>query len=720
MLKVSLAATAACLSFQLSSPVFASTDFSDLLDMPLETLSETKVVSATRSSLSLADIPAAVHVISSKEIQRSGARSVADALVLAPGLHVAKFSNYDWGIAARTTNESLSNTMLVMVDGRSVFNGMFSGVDWDLIPVSLDNIDRIEVVMGPVGTIWGGNAVNAVVNIITLDAEDATRRHVSASVGNYNYREYQLHHGGQVSDNLYLSGYAEFVEHMPWTSDEEKVQPMQNYRVYTERFGMRGDYQNMGRTVSLQLGGIRSREDYLWGYYQPHFLNPGHDGPDFASFDTEMLAEEYFAGVKVLQELADDRQWEQQFWLTYSSSDSADRNAYFTRLDSETRYSDANVLGGHLTVGLNYRVIDEYFRPYEQEEIYTSPYVRVADESGFVNQSLAVYMNYSYPLTDTTELMVGNRWQYFNLVDDTFSQPQIRVMQDLGDNQRLWAGWGRAVITPARQGRTTNFHQNAYGSDVSFCEAGNVNNCLPWTFDYLQIIENLGNEDMPVPTVDTYEIGYRFWQGQQLQFDANLFYSEEESIPAWHLISATRDYLPGNSSPGTAGTIVDIYKYQQIAPLSSITYGGELSMKWQPSSVLQINAGYSYRQIEADCHGSVCASSDGPLRSYENEPVHLATAQVMWDITSQWWVSNVVQYVHGTKPDPLVGDEEYYGWPDVLTWDFIMGWQPTKHAPNFTLSIENLFNDQVNEFPSNYGGFDNGTQYWVEVDWQWP
>ncbi len=136
MLKVSLATTCACLSLLYIAPSNADVDLDALLEMPLESLSDTKVVSATRTSLSLADIPAAVHVITAKEIKRSGARSVADVLVLAPGLHVAKFSNYDWGIAARTTNEALSNTMLVMVDGRSVFNGMFSGVDWDLIPVS--------------------------------------------------------------------------------------------------------------------------------------------------------------------------------------------------------------------------------------------------------------------------------------------------------------------------------------------------------------------------------------------------------------------------------------------------------------------------------------------------------------------------------------------------------------------------------------------------------
>ncbi|MBV7296321.1 TonB-dependent receptor plug domain-containing protein [Enterovibrio paralichthyis] len=719
MLKVSLATTCACLSLLYTAPSNADVDLDALLEMPLESLSDTKVVSATRTSLSLADIPAAVHVITAKEIKRSGARSVADVLVLAPGLHVAKFSNYDWGIAARTTNEALSNTMLVMVDGRSVFNGMFSGVDWDLIPVSLDNIDRIEVVLGPVGTIWGGNAANAVINIITLDAEDAPRRRVSASAGNYDYREYHIRDGGEVSENFYLSGYAEFVQHMPWTSDEERVQPHQDFRVYTERFGLRGDYQNLDRTISFQLGGIRSREDYYWGSYQPHFLFPGEDREDIAGYNTEMLSEEYFAGIKFLQELSESTNWEQQFWLTYSNSDAPDRNAYFTRLDSETSYSDSDVFGGHLSLGFNYRLIDEHFRPYSDRETYVLPYVRVTDESDFINHSVAMYFNYIYPLTETTELMVGNRWQYFNLVHDTFAQPQIRLMQEIGEDQRVWAGWGRSVITPARQGRTTDFHQNAYASDVTFCKNGDVNDCLPNNYDYMQVIINTGNENMPVPEVETFELGYRLWEEQVVQFDLSLFYSEETDIPAWLLTGFERKFVAA-SSPGTAGTIIDVYRYDHIAPVSSETYGGEMSVKWQPNANFQANASYSFKRIKAECNGNTCAAAENALRGYENEPLHIANAQVMWDINPSLWVSNVFQYIASSEPDAILGDEERVSWPSMLTWDLIVGWTPAKNYPEFTLTVENLFNDQVNEFPQSYSSFDNGTQYWLEVDWQWP
>jgi iron complex outermembrane receptor protein len=250
----------------MSFPVIANIDdglddLDALLNMPLDSLADTKVVTATKTSLSLSDVPAAVHVITSKEIERSSARSVADVLVLAPGLHVTKFSDYDWTISARSKNQGENNTLLVMIDGRSVVNPLYSGVNWDTLPVSLDNIDRIEVVLGPVGTIWGGNAVNGVINIITKDAESAPKAQLSASVGNYDYREYKAHHSAQINTNTHLSGYIELLEHSPFTDEDAHLKDLRNLEVQTERFGLRADYQNLQNTVSIQFGGIRSRED---------------------------------------------------------------------------------------------------------------------------------------------------------------------------------------------------------------------------------------------------------------------------------------------------------------------------------------------------------------------------------------------------------------------------------------------------------------------------
>ncbi|OBT23249.1 hypothetical protein A9266_24425 [Vibrio tasmaniensis] len=102
--------------------------------------------------------------------------SLADALSLAPGLHVAKYSNFDWGVMmVRGNNETLNNKILVMVDGRSVFNPMSSGDDWDLIQVSMENTSQIEIVLGPVGMVWGGNVVTGIINVITKEVDGVAK-----------------------------------------------------------------------------------------------------------------------------------------------------------------------------------------------------------------------------------------------------------------------------------------------------------------------------------------------------------------------------------------------------------------------------------------------------------------------------------------------------------------------------------------------------------------
>ncbi|BFN33794.1 hypothetical protein VHTUMSATKI_39890 [Vibrio harveyi] len=522
-------------SFGVVTPVFANYDLDSLLEMPLCSLAETKVVSATRTSQSLADTPASVYVITAKEIKRSGARSVADALSLAPGLHVAKYSNYDWGVTVRGNNETLNNKMLVMVDGRSVFNPMSSGVDWDLIPVSMDSIAQIEIVLGPVGTVWGGNAVTGVINVITKEAEGSPKGQLAASFGNYDYREYQLHHAGAVGEYANYSLYGEFVDHMPWTSEEARVQPFQHFNVYTERFGGRLDYQKREHTLSVQAGGIRSREDYNWGNYQPHMIMPGSE--PMRTYETEMTMQEYFVGGHHILDRANGDSWENEVWFTYSSNDSTHANAQFFRTDLDSHYTFSDLWGTEFTIGGNIRLIDEKFGTFSKYDELTMPYLRVAEDPDFLNQSYGLYANWSVPLTDRTKLTLGSRWQYNNLTHDIDPQPQVRLSYELADNQRIWAGWGKAIVTPSRLELSTYMRENQYMQHVLFS-----NNQY---YDYYYSVLLEGNEDLDVESVSTYEVGYRLWDDNALQFSVGGFYTRHENIRVYKTESATQNIITG-------------------------------------------------------------------------------------------------------------------------------------------------------------------------------
>ncbi|WP_232092170.1 TonB-dependent receptor plug domain-containing protein [Photobacterium damselae] len=139
-----------------------SSELEDLLAMTLTDLSEqtVTVTSAAKKEQDLTDVPAAMYVITNDQIRRSGARSVPEALALAPGVQVTKISEFNWQVSLRGLNEVLFNKLLVMVDGRSVFSPLMSGTFWNTIDTLLEDIDRIEVLRGTAGTMWGGNAAN--------------------------------------------------------------------------------------------------------------------------------------------------------------------------------------------------------------------------------------------------------------------------------------------------------------------------------------------------------------------------------------------------------------------------------------------------------------------------------------------------------------------------------------------------------------------------------
>ena len=156
----------------------------DLSQLSLEQLSAIVVTSVSRRRERLADVSSSVFVISARDIQRSGATTIGEALRLAPNLNVARADTAQYAISARGFNNVLANKMLVLIDGRAVYSPLFSGVFWESQHVMLEDVERIEVISGPGATIWGSNAVNGVIDIITRASRDTQGALVSAGLGN--------------------------------------------------------------------------------------------------------------------------------------------------------------------------------------------------------------------------------------------------------------------------------------------------------------------------------------------------------------------------------------------------------------------------------------------------------------------------------------------------------------------------------------------------------
>lgn len=155
----------------------------DLSEISIEDLMQIEITTASRRGQPAADAAAAVFVITQDDIRRSGMRTIPDLLRLAPGVHVAQVTANKWAVSVRGFNGLYANKLLVLVDGRSVYNRLFSGVIWFDQDLMIDDIDRIEVIRGPGGTMWGANAVNGVINIVTRTAAESQGALVRVDAG---------------------------------------------------------------------------------------------------------------------------------------------------------------------------------------------------------------------------------------------------------------------------------------------------------------------------------------------------------------------------------------------------------------------------------------------------------------------------------------------------------------------------------------------------------
>jgi iron complex outermembrane receptor protein len=184
----------------------------DLKGLSLEQLMDIPVTTVARHPEKLLDAASAVQVLTQEDIRRSGATSIAQVLRLADNLQVAQKNSHDWAISARGFNTALANKLLVMIDGRTVYTPLFSGVFWDIQDYLLEDIDRIEVISGPGGALWGANAVNGVINIITKSAKDTQGSYAEGGGGSNPEGLAGARYGGSLSSNTSFRVYGKYVD----------------------------------------------------------------------------------------------------------------------------------------------------------------------------------------------------------------------------------------------------------------------------------------------------------------------------------------------------------------------------------------------------------------------------------------------------------------------------------------------------------------------------
>jgi iron complex outermembrane receptor protein len=238
------------------------------LDLPsLEQLMSAEVTSVAKKEQTLSATPAGVYVVSSEDIAASGERNIPDLLRIVPGLQVAQMDENKWAVSARGFNGWWNNKLLVLVDGRSVYTTLFSGVFWDQIDLPLDEIDRIEVIRGPGAALWGTNAVNGVVNIISKKAQNTHGNLLTAGAGSHEPGSVGVRTGGEIKSNLdyrFSGNYGDHQGLMPAPSFDSSNFQQQAGAGFRLDWGLRnGTLVAIGNILRGSSGGLRSNIDNI-------------------------------------------------------------------------------------------------------------------------------------------------------------------------------------------------------------------------------------------------------------------------------------------------------------------------------------------------------------------------------------------------------------------------------------------------------------------------
>ncbi|MFD2147664.1 TonB-dependent receptor plug domain-containing protein [Mucilaginibacter antarcticus] len=468
--------------------------------LSVEELMDIEITSVSKRPEKLSEVASAIQVITQEDIRRSGATSLPEALRLSPNLQVAQYNAYAWIISARGFNNVFSNKLLVMIDGRTVYSPLFAGVYWDAQSVVLEDVERIEIISGPGGTLWGANAVNGVINIITKKAKDTKGVYASAAIGKQLHDQFTARYGGSIGSNINYRVYAQRAEYK--SSLNGLYQPNTD-NWYLNQTGLRLDYD------AQKADRLSFQGNLQWGTER---TNPGP-----SSFDHQDGMAQWshtFSNQSNLQVQAYyDRMWRRDVPGTINDQ----LETYDIDLQHQFKLSKTH----NMVWGGGYRhMIDNS----QNTTTFVGfvPAVRTLHLfSAFLQDEIQIVPD-RFRLTLGTKLM-HNDYTRFEL------QPSARFAWTPGNEQTVWAAVSRAVRTPSR-------------IDVDYR--------IP-TYDLPPTVAHVGGgPNFVSEKLIAYELGYRVQANQKVSLSLAAFYNTYSDLYSVEPQPGTKAYYIQNGMEG--------------------------------------------------------------------------------------------------------------------------------------------------------------------------
>lgn len=654
-----------------------------LKQLSLENLMEVEVTSVSKKSEKVMNTAAAIYVLTQEEIARSGYRSIPELLRSVPGVYVADIDNYNSMVSSRGFKNVFANKLLVLIDGRSVYSPLFSGVYWDVQDTLIEDIERIEVIRGPGSSTWGANAVNGVINIITKSSADTTGALVTVGSGNYERVLAQARFGGSINSKVNYRLYVKRHELKPYKALEDSAL-IKDGRV--DRGGFRMDYA-AATDQSFTLQGDLYQGDLYQG-----------DARRLSKFG----ATENRQGATKIRDKGGNLlgRWEKKL----SSESSLSLQAYYDLTDRKDLYLeelrqtvDIDVnhqfkLGALQSVvwGGGYRyscdktsagIVTTLVPDSRDDELYN---LFAQDQLALFNERLLLTFGAKYERNDYT----GSEWQ-----------PSVRALWNVTPRHSVWGAVSRAVRTPTRAEHDMVVTVGSVSSTVSSAAVGLLgpDRLVPVTLN----AKMFGNDRYESEEMVAYELGYRGQVSDQIYVDMSLFFNDYSQL---------RTQEPGVASivMGSDGAIV-FQPFNVDNKMGGEGYGFEAWARYDLNDWWNITASYSWLKLLLHSSGS----DMDPLgeSAEEDDPEHQFTLHSSMNLAHDVLLDSFVYYTSETNEGDV---------PDYWRFDLRLAWQMTQ---SIELSFHgmNLLDNKHIEVPTVVGSDDNVVPrtFYTQLSWRY-
>jgi iron complex outermembrane receptor protein len=622
----------------------------DLDKIGIEELFDIQVTSVGRKAEQMSKAPAAIFVLTSEDIRRSGATSIPEALRNVPGLTVLQLDGRSWAVSARGSAQLYSNKMLVMIDGRSLYNPLFSGVGWDTVDLPMEDIERIEVVRGPGAVMWGPNAVNGVINIITKKAQATQGGLVTLEGGNEDRA------GGTVRGGFSPN---EHVAFRLWGKGSYETPAYGSPGYFQLNGGMRyrdPSIQNLD-AASTRAGfrmDAQSGKYDSWMVQGDAYKNSRQDPMAIATLAPTVIdrfqGHSNYSGGSLLA------RW------THSKSESDETSVQFSTDRTKISYP-------FVAATLHDTMLDvqKRFKAGERHEMYlgggfqqyqdSNPggyYATFSPHSSVFRDGYAVARDEWQVVPQRLMASAGMRLDYSSYGHLEY-QPSFRLLYTPSQSQSLWAAASRAVRTPSRYDRNIQIDGGTYDMGLGLPVKTGLH----------------GNPDMRSEVERSLEVGYRRQSGQRWSVDASAFWSRYERLRVLQgpmvpslTFAGGQPMLLANMTETNAGTGQswggEVWAYLQVRPTWRLTpeYSYLNEQRWMPQSQ------------------TTRFSWDGTLATIGHQVMlrsqHDLTKNLQLDLTAR-----------------VRSRDTGWNTPGVLLMDARLGWRPFRNS-ELSVAVENL------------------------------